>query len=163
GRWSRRYLVDGWDSRLRLPDRSDPQVAALLARGDALAARVSEKKAARQALADSLLDPALRAELDGTIGELAGLEAQLRALRPQPGRYPKRIRPQRLPAIACGAPRLACQQLRGRWEPQAAPPPHPPQRCLPPGLGGGPGGGAGGRGQPVPVADEPAAVGRGVD
>ena len=82
GRWSTKYLVDNYDSRNGLPDRSDPQVAARLQQRAALQAEIRSKEQARQALADALLDPTTRTGLKRTAAALAQVDAQIQAFPP---------------------------------------------------------------------------------
>jgi hypothetical protein len=87
GRWSRRYLVDNFDSRRALPDPSDPHAAGVLKQRQALLTTIQQAAKARQALADSCLTPAARAELARIDAETAGLARQVAALRPAASVY----------------------------------------------------------------------------
>jgi hypothetical protein len=62
GRWSRRYLVDDYDSRRRLPDLSGPDAARTFRRRLDLDAAVSKLEVKRSALAEKLIPRALRDE-----------------------------------------------------------------------------------------------------
>jgi mono/diheme cytochrome c family protein len=80
GRWATRYLVDDFDSRHRLPDLSAPATAALFR--DFLTAQESVRKTrqARQTLADSLVEPAVRTALAETEARMAALQKERQAL-----------------------------------------------------------------------------------
>jgi hypothetical protein len=84
GRWSRRYLVDNFDSRHSLANNSNPDVAK---RRQEVEARIRQCEKARQALADSMLTPTTKAELARIDSETADLERQLLALRPAASVY----------------------------------------------------------------------------
>jgi mono/diheme cytochrome c family protein len=80
GRWSRKYLVDDFDSRRRLPDLTDAKTAALLKRHLDAQDRLRAAEARRQALADKLIDAPLRAAVADGEAKLAAAEARLKAL-----------------------------------------------------------------------------------
>jgi hypothetical protein len=80
GRWARKNLVDGFDSRRPLPDLSDPKTAALVRQRDDLLIRLRQAEQKRRQLADTLIDPKTRAELARAGGDAAALEAQLKKL-----------------------------------------------------------------------------------
>jgi hypothetical protein len=80
GRWSKKYLVDDFDSRRRLPDLSDAKAAALLKRRLDAQDRLRAAEAQRQALADKLIDAPLRAAVAEAEAKLAAVEARLKAL-----------------------------------------------------------------------------------
>jgi hypothetical protein len=82
GRWSKAALVDGFDSRLRLADRSDPAIPPLLRRREALSGEIRRLERQRQALAGALIDPETRSGLEETAAALADVEAQRAALPP---------------------------------------------------------------------------------
>ncbi len=99
GLWARRHLVDGHDSRSRLPEDSDPAVA----RYRELERRVAEAEAARRAAADRLLDPATRTGLREAERALALAERDLAALPPPAKVYaPLPIRPRPISILARG-------------------------------------------------------------
>jgi mono/diheme cytochrome c family protein len=83
GRWSRKYLVDDFDSRRRLPGLSGAKAAALVKRRQDAQDRVRATEAERQALADKLIDAPLRAAVAGAEAKLAATEARLKALAAQ--------------------------------------------------------------------------------
>lgn len=70
GRWSTRFLVDGFDSRSGLPDLSEPTVAALLDAREALAAEIESERRFDVRERESLVDPADRGRLDQIAAEL---------------------------------------------------------------------------------------------
>jgi hypothetical protein len=80
GRWSTRNLVDGFDSRQSLPDRSDPKIAALMKERDELTTKIQKTEKHRQVEADSLIDSATRRELAKTSTDLDGVTKELQAL-----------------------------------------------------------------------------------
>ncbi|HZY88471.1 MAG TPA: DUF1553 domain-containing protein [Gemmataceae bacterium] len=80
GRWSKKYLVDDFDSRRRLPDLSDAKAAALLQRRLDAQDYVRATEAKRRALADRLIDPPLRAAVTDAEVKLARVEGRLKAL-----------------------------------------------------------------------------------
>ncbi|HEY1860221.1 MAG TPA: DUF1549 domain-containing protein, partial [Gemmataceae bacterium] len=80
GRWSTKYLVDGFDSRQSLPDRSDPKIAALLKERGDLAAKIQQAQQQRQTEADSLIDSATRTALAKTSAAFDGVTKELQAL-----------------------------------------------------------------------------------
>jgi hypothetical protein len=80
GRWSTRYLVDGFDSRARLPDLSDAAAARSVARRRELEASLREGEKARQALVQFLTPANLREELAQAEDRLAELNRQATAL-----------------------------------------------------------------------------------
>jgi len=96
GRWARKNLVDGYDSRSRLPDPGDPHVAATYTQRAQLQADRRRLDAERRRLADALLDTATRAELSRTSESLAAVTQALAALPPEPQVYavlPREPRP----------------------------------------------------------------------
>jgi mono/diheme cytochrome c family protein len=80
GRWSRRYLVDGNDSRSALPDLSDSKTAGLVKRRTQLQEIIQQKDRDRTATADALLDAATRDGLARTAADLAAVEHDLQEL-----------------------------------------------------------------------------------
>ncbi len=80
GRWSRKYLVDDFDSRRRLPDLSDTKLAALLKRRLEAQDQLRAAEAKRLALADKLIDAPLRAAVSDAEAKVAAAEARLKAL-----------------------------------------------------------------------------------
>lgn len=62
GRWSRRHLVDGHDSRHRLPDLNDAKVAGIFRKRLALLGQISQAEARQRTLRASLIPAALRKE-----------------------------------------------------------------------------------------------------
>jgi mono/diheme cytochrome c family protein len=80
GRWSKRYLVDNFDSRRQLPDVSDPRTAALLKQRSALEVQVSQAEQQRRRLQDRFIDADTRAELKRVAAALRATEGELRAL-----------------------------------------------------------------------------------
>jgi hypothetical protein len=77
GRWSTKNLVDGFDSRQSLPDRSDPKIAAQLRECDELSEKLQRAEKQRHALADSLIDPATRTALAKNAEELAAVVQEM--------------------------------------------------------------------------------------
>jgi Protein of unknown function (DUF1553) len=80
GRWSRRFLVDNFDSRSSLPDPAERTAAAYREQERELQERLEAAEQRRAELADRLLDPAISAGLERTAAALAECERQLRAL-----------------------------------------------------------------------------------
>jgi len=80
GRWSTKNLVDGFDSRQSLPDRSDPKIAAQLDEREELMTNIEVKETQRRKLADALIDPAMRAALSKNVAELAVAAKELESL-----------------------------------------------------------------------------------
>jgi hypothetical protein len=80
GRWSTKNLVDGFDSRQSLPDRSDPKVAALLKDRDELMALIQRADEKRQAEADCLIDDATKASLAMATTAFAAVNKELKAM-----------------------------------------------------------------------------------
>jgi hypothetical protein len=80
GRWHKKYLIDDFDSRQRLPDLSDATIAAQVKERLDLQERVQERSAARQQLADKLLKPELQQALADNERVLAALDRQLSQL-----------------------------------------------------------------------------------
>jgi hypothetical protein len=75
GRWSKSALVDGFDSRELRPPQDDP----LAARRVDLIYRLQLAGIEQERLLDSLVDPKLRAELDGARAEVAEFDARIKA------------------------------------------------------------------------------------
>lgn len=75
GFWSKTKLVDGFDSRKKLPNAT-----GTVSNRQKLEREVQSLGEKRARLAESLLDPALRAELSDTTNQLARVEADLAAL-----------------------------------------------------------------------------------
>ncbi len=80
GRWSRTNLVDGFDSRTKLPALSDPKLSALVRQRNDLQYEIQKLHARRKTLHESLVEPAIRSEIEQSALELASLQAQLKAL-----------------------------------------------------------------------------------
>jgi cytochrome c553 len=87
GRWGRKNLVDGYDSRNRLPDAGDPQVAAAYASRAQWLSDLLCLDTERRSLADSLLDEATRAELVRASSDIATVTKAIAALPPAPQVY----------------------------------------------------------------------------
>lgn len=87
GRWGGKYLVDGYDSRGRLPDPAAPQIAATYQERVQLLADRRRLAAERRRLADSLLDDATRQELARDATEITLATQALAALPPAPQVY----------------------------------------------------------------------------
>jgi mono/diheme cytochrome c family protein len=80
GRWSKRFLVDQYDSRHKLPDQFDSKAAASLQRRSELESTIRLAEQERQLKAESLLDPATREELTKTTVELVSTEGELKKI-----------------------------------------------------------------------------------
>jgi len=80
GRWSTRYLVDGYDSRTALPDLSDPKTPALVRRRAALQEKIGQAEKDRKTAADALLDAATRDGLVRTATDFAAVDHDLQEL-----------------------------------------------------------------------------------
>ncbi|MFN3651327.1 MAG: DUF1549 domain-containing protein [Armatimonadota bacterium] len=80
GRWSAKHLVDGHDSRRRLPDRNDPRARQVLEQREALAVKLADAQAAREALHEALLPEVVKRDLPIARDEVARLERELAAL-----------------------------------------------------------------------------------
>ncbi|MBL9124170.1 MAG: DUF1553 domain-containing protein, partial [Planctomycetaceae bacterium] len=85
GRWGTRHLVDGFDSRYELPDLTAEPAAGLLKQRRLRAVALGELAEQRAKVAQSLVSPELRRELDQATAELAASEQQLAEL-PQEAR-----------------------------------------------------------------------------
>jgi hypothetical protein len=79
GRWSKRHLVDGFDSRRRLPDPADAKTGALVCRRRELESALAATIRQREELAHSLVAPEVRAELARAAARLAELDRHLTA------------------------------------------------------------------------------------
>lgn len=82
GRWARKNLVDGYDSRNRLPDPSDTKVLATYRERAAWRANLQRMAAERAQLADSLLEARTRAGLTSTSAEIEAISKAIAALPP---------------------------------------------------------------------------------
>ena len=80
GRWSRAHLVDGFDSRGKLPDPADPEQVEAARERREVQRKIAQAEGRRQELEDALIDAATRAELDRASAELADIEARIKAL-----------------------------------------------------------------------------------
>jgi hypothetical protein len=78
GRWSKKHLVDGFDSRNRLPDPSDHQALQAYLHRAELTARVRDLQTRRKALVDSLLGSEVQKERSELARRLAELKKQIR-------------------------------------------------------------------------------------
>jgi hypothetical protein len=94
GRWSRRYLVDDFDSRRRLPDLSDAATNLVERRRHDLVTRLSELQSTQRAELDKLAGQEKTAELARIEARLSQVDAALRAL-PPPAVYALVARPPR--------------------------------------------------------------------
>jgi hypothetical protein len=94
GRWSRRHLVDDFDSRRKLPDLSDAATNVVERRRRDLAARRSELQVRQRAELESLAGKERVAELARLETRLGQVDAGLRAL-PPPSIYAIQSRPPR--------------------------------------------------------------------
>jgi hypothetical protein len=83
GRWSKKYLVDDFDSRQQLPDFMDPKIAALFKRRNNLRDRIQQQERKRDQLVHARVDARTRTELERLSAELAGLANALQALGTQ--------------------------------------------------------------------------------
>src|SRR5208282_2122364 len=63
GRWSRRYLVDDYDSRKKLPDLGDARIARAFEQSLALAEEVRSFQGKRSRLVEALIPASLRQEI----------------------------------------------------------------------------------------------------
>jgi hypothetical protein len=73
GRWGKQYLVDNFDSRMSLPDLSDPAIAATFKKRNELLSKIQKVEQQRQSLAVKLIDHATRQEFDKVKLQLAHL------------------------------------------------------------------------------------------
>jgi hypothetical protein len=80
GRWSKKHLIDDFDSRHRLPDLTDAKIAAQVKERLDLQDRVQEREAARQKLIDSLIEPELRKAIEQNELARAVIDKQLSVL-----------------------------------------------------------------------------------
>jgi hypothetical protein len=80
GRWSRKYLVDGFESRRRLPDLNDPDGAETARRRSALEVKVQTLEKERQVELDRGLSADDRAALSRCIEELLEVKKETVAL-----------------------------------------------------------------------------------
>jgi mono/diheme cytochrome c family protein len=99
GRWSRRYLVDDFDSHQRLPDLARPETAARFRQRVALEAELRTAHAARQKLVDSLADPRLRQELAQARAQLLAIQSQRQMVEQDAALYAVVSRPPRPIAV----------------------------------------------------------------
>jgi hypothetical protein len=76
GRWSRRFLVDGFDSRRQLEGAADPR----LKERAALEAALRQAEAKRQEVFERGVEPSLRRDLAQVEADLAGVRKQLGAI-----------------------------------------------------------------------------------
>jgi Protein of unknown function (DUF1553)/Protein of unknown function (DUF1549)/Planctomycete cytochrome C len=117
GLWARKNLVDGFDSRCARPAEGD--AAARLRH--ALLYGIIETERERACLAESLADPSLRVERDGTLAELEEIDAQIQSLRKDPLVY----------AVVPHAPRPISVLKRGDVEQPGEPAQPGTLQCLP--------------------------------
>ncbi len=95
GRWSAKFLVDGFDSRASRPSPDDPKDR----RRTDLIHRIAQRGRDRARLADALVPAALRSEMEASRVEVAESEKQLNARPPTESVYtviPRPLRPIRL-------------------------------------------------------------------
>ena len=104
GRWGKRNLVDGFDSRNALPDLSDPAVAGILRQRDLLEIRLASLARARQAEREAHTEPGDRTERERLMVQESDLHTQIAALPP----------PQMVYSIVSHAPRPIFVLARGR-------------------------------------------------
>jgi hypothetical protein len=76
GRWSKRYLVDNYDSRHALPDLANPAVATVVKQQIALLARIQRVERQRRQLAEAHIPLHLRTELADLERRLTHLDKQ---------------------------------------------------------------------------------------
>jgi hypothetical protein len=95
GRWSKKYLIDQFDSRHELPDLSEPKLAAKFRQRLELLARAHELDQQRQQLSDHLIDPGLRQQLAQTEAAFTALEKKRQELSAQNQVYAVVPRPPR--------------------------------------------------------------------
>ena len=117
GLWARRNLVDGFDSRLARPGAHD---AAAEARHDLLY-RISEAGRQRTRLAESLVDPSIRAERAAVLAEIEKIDARIESLPKEPMVY----------AALSHAPRPVSVLRRGDVEQPGEPAAPGTLACLP--------------------------------
>jgi hypothetical protein len=79
GRWSTKNLVDGFDSRHRLPDLTNAETARLYQERKGLELALLHAARDRRALAEKALPGALRSELDAARGRLADADKTIQA------------------------------------------------------------------------------------
>jgi hypothetical protein len=81
GRWSKKYLVDHFDSRNAFADLDDPQIAKALHEREDLARQIHQLARKGDALRDKLVDADTRRQLDETAGRLTAVESDLKLLK----------------------------------------------------------------------------------
>jgi hypothetical protein len=80
GRWSRKHLVDGYDSRLSLPDRNDAKTGASVRKREELEDRIASAEARLRKLRDDLMDAGTREALARASSDVAAVDRELEAL-----------------------------------------------------------------------------------
>jgi hypothetical protein len=80
GRWSTRFLNDGFDSRKALPDMSIPRIVESELRKWEIGKQIALKEEERRRLVDAAIDPATRQSLQDVEAAITKLDADLRAL-----------------------------------------------------------------------------------
>jgi hypothetical protein len=80
GRWSTRYLVDGFDSRHVLPDLAAPGTETVLQRRQQLEAAIRQDERSREALLDAVTPPKLKAELTRAEAHFAAMDTAVTTL-----------------------------------------------------------------------------------
>jgi mono/diheme cytochrome c family protein len=81
GRWSTRHLVDGFDSRRKLPDLSDARAREAFRRRAELSRTARELESKRKEIVDRLMGPDLKRALVEGRAELAAVEKEIKSLK----------------------------------------------------------------------------------
>ncbi len=87
GRWSTKHLVDGFDSRKKLADDTDPAAAARLRKRGELTKQIDDLEARHAQIVEGLIPPETKQERARLAVELAAIDRQLQALPKPPEVY----------------------------------------------------------------------------
>jgi hypothetical protein len=77
GRWSRKNLVDDYDSRLSLPDRNDPKTGETVRKREDLEDHIETAEGRLRKLRHDLTDPATREALARAAADVTSLDREL--------------------------------------------------------------------------------------
>ena len=105
GRWSRRHLVDDFDSRHKLPDLSSPRVAAVVNQRNSILAQIQKAERKRQVLRNNLIPASLQQAREKNAAEIAALKEKI-----------QQVRVEKVYAVKPIAPRPIHQLKRGNVE-----------------------------------------------